>query len=434
MGWNLTPKRSTRTVRPFARGSERLGGYFLRIGSFRGNARLYLIGAFLMGIGHGALWVHMNLYYRALGLGEEMIGRILSAGSFGTVLMAIPAALFIDRAPASRVFGIAAVGFAATLGIQLLVSNPWVLAGASCLGGMAFTIHWVAAAPFFMRNSREDDRIYLFGVAHAFETTATILAAVGVGSLYRLLALRSGSELFGLRWSLLVVAAVSLSAVAAFSRIDSRPPRIEAKGLREYLSARDWVLLGKLVFPSAMVGFGAGLIIPFLNLYFRERFGQDPLQIGTVFAVSQFFMVLGFLAGPPIARRLGIVLTVVSTELLSIPFFLLLAFTRSLPVAILAFWVRGALMNMNHPLVTNFAMEMVTSDQQAVTNSVRMLAWNISWMVSTQLGGWIIERQGFTTPMLITIVLYATSSLLLFRFFRGFLAVGRAVRSALAAG
>lgn len=407
--------------------------YFARLGTFSRNARLYMVGTFLMGVGHGAAWVHLNLYYRGLGLGEETIGQVLSTGSLGTVLMAIPAALLIDRVPAKRVFTVASVGYALSLGGQLLTSDPWVLRGLALTAGMSFTVHWAAAAPFFMRNSDGRDRIYLFGFAHAIETVATIVAAVGVGTAVgRLTSVYS--EVAAYRIALSGVAFLSLCALGAFLLIDSRPPVRTGRGLREYLVARDWRLLGKIVFPAATVGMGAGLIIPFLNLYFKERFGQSPLQIGGVYAMSQFFMVFGFLLGPSVARRLGIVRTVAGTELASIPFFLLLAFTGHLPVAVFAFWMRGALMNMNHPLLTNFAMEIVSEDQQAVTNSLRMLAWNLSWMVSTQAGGWLIEHHGFTLPMMITIALYALSSVLTFWFFRDRLEVGKAPREDAVAG
>jgi len=74
-----------------------------------------------MGLGHGSLWVHMNLYYRGLGIGEATIGRILSMGSLGTVLVSIPAAVWVDRFPAQGVFMLAAGGFGAAFIAQLFV-------------------------------------------------------------------------------------------------------------------------------------------------------------------------------------------------------------------------------------------------------------------------------------------------------------------------
>jgi hypothetical protein len=55
----------------------------------------------------------------------------------------------------------------------------------------------------------------------------------------------------------------------------------------------------------------------------------------------------GFLLGPTLARRFSHVKAIVVTELLSIPFFLILALADRLWLAVAAFWFRGALMNMN---------------------------------------------------------------------------------------
>ena len=108
---------------------------------------------------------------------------------------------------------------------------------------------------------------------------------------------------------------------------------------------------------------------------------------------------------------------VVAAELLSIPFFITLALTYRLELAVVAFWARGALMNMNHPITSNFAMESVEKKEQPLTNAAHQVTWNLSWMISAQVGGILIERHGFTLPMLITVVLYFVSSCLFLLFF-----------------
>jgi predicted MFS family arabinose efflux permease len=75
-------------------------------------------------------------------------------------------------------------------------------------------------------------------------------------------------------------------------------------------------------------------------------------------------------------------------------------------------------MNMNQPISTSFSMSVVAPDDQAVTNSVRQLAWNSAWMVSTQAGGILIERAGYAAPMFITMSLYAIAATLFYASFR----------------
>lgn len=391
--------------------------YLLRPLSFSRNARLYLLGSLLMGLGHGAVWVHMNLYYRALGLGEASIGRILAAGSLGTVLVALPAAVWVDRLPAQRVFVVAAVGFSLALGAQLASGDPLVLAVAAAVTQALFTVHWVAAAPFFTRNATPGDRLELFSFAMALETLATVASAAGVGFLAQTLTHTTGSELSGIRLALIAAAGAALLAAIPFAGIRSAATG-GARAVADYVTASDWPLLARLILPGFLIGAGAGLIIPFLNLYFRDRFGQTPGSIGTFFAVSQLLTMVGFLAGPPLARRVGVVRAIVATELCSIPFFLLLAVAQDLRLAVFAFWMRAALMNMNHPVATSFAMSVVSEKDQAVTNSVRMFMWNVAWMVSTQVGGMLIERHGYAVPMVITMTLYAVAGGLFYAFFR----------------
>jgi len=245
-----------------------------------------------------------------------------------------------------------------------------------------------------------------------------VVGVAGGGWLAGFLGNRLHSDVLGLRITLLAAVGLLLLAVIPYAFIHSPPPdRGEARRfrLRGYPNPR---LLGKLALPAFMVGCGAGLVIPFLNLYFRDRFALDPPAIGRVFAVAQGITALGFILGPVMARRMGLVRAVVTTELLSIPFFLTLAFTYRLEVAVFAFWMRGALMNMNQPISRNFAMEVVGAEQQPIANSVLEMSWNLSWMISAQVGGWLIDRHGFALPMLVTVVLYFSASNLYFRFFR----------------
>ena len=391
--------------------------WFVRLRRFSRDARLYLAGAGLMGLGHGAAWVHLNLWYRSVGLDERAIGSLLAIASVGAVAVAIPAGVWVDRVPAGRVLALAAAGFAVTLVAPLFMPVMPVMAVAALLQGGFFMVHWIAAAPFFMRTALPEDRPDLFGLAHAVETVATLLAALGVGVLASWGHGWLGSERRGLELGLVVAAMLALLAVPVLAAIRIRPQPGPSRDWRAQLQARDWRLLAKLVIPASLVGCGAGFVIPFMNLYFRNRFGQDPASIGAIFASGQVITTFAFLIGPALARRIGAVRAIVLTELASIPFFLLLAFATTLPVAVVAFWLRGALMQMNQPIASAFTLEQVPPDQQAVTNSVRHVGWNVAWAVSTQVGGAWIARDGFAPPMLATACLYVTASALFWWFF-----------------
>jgi predicted MFS family arabinose efflux permease len=400
---------------------EGIAGLLRAARGFRPDTRRFLAGMFLMGLGRGAMDVHLNLYLRSRGLDEAAIGRILSAGSAGVVVVSLPAALLADRVRPGRLFLLTTVGFVLCLLLLVLVPPlPAPLMALSFLVGALFTVHWVAEGPFFLQSEGPEHRTELFGIAHALETVATILTAWGTGAAAEALAARLGSESAGLRSALACAAATSLLALLPYARIRAGPAPGPRKGWRDYLVPRQAGLVFRLTLPAFLVGCGAGLTIPFLNLYFRDRFQVGPGAIGGLFSVAQLLMVGGFLAGPVLARRFGHVRAVVATELLSLPFFLLLAATDRLEVAAAAFWMRAALMNMNHPVAAAFAMETVDPDQRAVLNSVRSFAWNLSWMVTAAAGGWIIrETGGYAASMFATMGFYLAAAGLFWWWFRG---------------
>lgn len=384
---------------------------------FQPNAQRYLAGSFFVGLGFGTFWILFNLYLKEVGYGEAAIGRILTLGSAGTFLTALPAALLINRYPTRRiVIGAAGLASCGYLLQAMPVGRGMVMLGAA-LASSAFAVHNIAAAPFFMRNSRPDERLELFGLNSAVEIAASVIGAAGGGWLPRALAPHVGGLVVGYRLTLGVASGLVLLALLPYLQIhEGRPPRGNESFLAPYRRA-PWRLIGRLITPKFLTGLGAGLVIPFLNLYFRNRFHLKSDRIGLFFALAQVITVFGYLSGPKVARRFGMIRAAAGTEILSIPFFVILAWTQSLPVAVMAFWMRGALMNMNQPISDNFAMEMVPRDHQATTNAVVSLTWSGAWMISAQIGGWLIERHGFSPPMMITVGLYLSASILYLAFF-----------------
>jgi len=129
-------------------------------------------------------------------------------------------------------------------------------------------------------------------------------------------------------------------------------------------------------------------------------------------------MVLGNLFGPAVSRRMGLVGGVVATQLASVPFMVVLALSGSFPLVAAAFFLRSGLMNMNQPLSSHFAMEVVGERDHAVTNSLLSLSWFLAWSVSADIGGALIERRGYAEPLLIAAALYVVASVLYWVFFK----------------
>ncbi len=404
--------------------------YLSHIKLFSTNARFFLGGSFFMGFYMAIYWTMLNLYFKQLGLNEGTIGMINSFGALGTAIIAIPAAMIIDHVRINRAMIFAAL-ITAVADICLVWVRPvWLICLFSATAGAMVNLHFVAVSPFFMRNSTSVERTYLYGVNHALDMTAGFFGALIGGYIPHLMVNYGLSILLGYRIAFMTGAVMAIVSVIFYSRIQTPEPIRKGRiNFRDYISARDWKTTFQLCTPNILIGLGAGFTIPFINLYFSSRFGLNTAEIGKIYSVGQLFTVFGFLAGPAIAKKIGLIKTVGFSQIASIPFFIVLAFNYHLAPVALAFWFRGSLMNMAAPLYNNFAMEKTEPQHHAGTNSLLALSWNMAWMVSTYLGGRLIEHHGFVPVMLTTIGLYLCSSIALFSFFRKNAAIGKAVKT-----
>ncbi|MFH2035710.1 MAG: MFS transporter [Candidatus Zixiibacteriota bacterium] len=394
--------------------------YIENLRLFSRNVRLYLIASFLIGLTFSGYQLLLNLYLREQGSNESFIGTILSAGAIGMAVSSIPAAFIIKKIRLKPILILGTIYYGASIFALtwLPVSNNLVIL--SFIAGVSMTFYRVAAAPFFMRHSTSKERTYIFSFSFGVSLLASVLGSVFFGEMVTHLSNTGIDMVSAYRWTFLFSIGLGFLSIIPFSMIKAANPKEDEEG-NEFsfgLLRKRAGLYTKLFIPYFVVGTGAGLIIPFLNIYFRDRFDQPPDKIGLFFTLVNMTMFLGIMAGPVMAKKMGLVRTMVSTQLISIPFMVILAFTYNLPLAIFAFLIRGALMNMGNPIGSNFSMEIVPKSEQGLVNAMMMLAWTSSWMISTAIGGALIEARGYTIPMLVTVVLYFVSSILYFIFFR----------------
>jgi len=394
--------------------------YWSHLKLFSRNARLFLIGSFLMGINMQVFQVLLNLFLKEIGFLEGDIGYIASARAIGMTAMAIPAAMIISRFRLKPFLILGCVAFAVFS--YFIVNNDSLplLIGFSILAGASFSIFRVASGPFFMRNSTPTERTHLFSFSFGSNLLAGMFGAAFAGRLAATLGESTGSIVEGYQITLIVGIAVSLLALIPYLMIKPSEPSREERRLDiswEKLKTRGGFFL-KVFVTNFTIGAGAGLIIPFLNLYFRDRFNLPPDVIGIYYSVVHLSMFAGSLSGPVLTKRLGLVRTVVVTQLLSIPFMLTLSYSYVLWLAVAAFVIRGGLMNLGVPIVTNLCMELSKKEEQGLVGALLMIGWTSSWMITTAVGGRLIESFGYTFTMNITIATYVLSSILFYGFFR----------------
>jgi MFS family permease len=176
-------------------------------------------------------------------------------------------------------------------------------------------------------------------------------------------------------------------------------------------------LLFKLVMPLLITSLGAGLLMPFMNIFYRSAYGQSDAAIGGLFAIGSLFMAAGLLAAPPLADRWGKMRLVVVTQALSIPFLVTMGFAPWYWLSAGSYLVRLGLMNMSNPVYQTFVMEQVDESSRATVASLVSMSWSFGWAFSPTLSGWLQVQYGFTPVYLGTIGTYVIAIILYWLFF-----------------
>ncbi len=260
--------------------------------------------------------------------------------------------------------------------------------------GVAGALWMVSGSPFMMENSTPKERNALFSANFGLQTLVGFFGTLIGGYL---------PTLFGGLMSVdaespqayaatlgMVVALSALSLLPVFMiKEQPRPADAEARSLLPWRNISNPGLIVRIFVPNILISMGAAILIPYMNLFFKDTFAVSDTTLGGLFAVSSVVTGTATLASPVLADRWGRIRALVMTQLTSIPFLLIIGFAPALWMASLAFWVRAALMNMGNPLYNAFAMEQVTERERATVSGLLGMSWTIGWTVGPYLSGYM---------------------------------------------
>jgi MFS family permease len=389
--------------------------------NFSRPVRHYLLGELLAWTAFGIFQVLFNLYLLQAGFQPAFIGRAISLHGAGMAIAALPAGLLADRWGRRRslIFGALLDGCALLMRAQWLA--PGAILASSLLSGVGQVILAIAAAPFLTEHSTPRERTHVFSVFFANSLVAGVIGSLIGGSLpsalHALPAAIRPDTLHAYRLTLDAAGALALLASLPLIRLGHlHEPAIEHAAAPAPPGSRR--LLIPIVINAFFIGIGAGLVIPFMNLYFKTRFSCSAAQIGVFFSIAQIFTAAAALMAPAVARRFGKLRAAVGSELMSLPFLVTLGAERQLAVAVGAFWIRASLMQASTPLIQAFVMEALPPPLRARSTSLANLVWNAGWAVSATLAGMVIQRFGYAVPFYVTAVMYFVAATSFFLFFR----------------
>ncbi len=402
--------------------SRAVADYGKRIRLFRPNARWYLLNVILSGVSMGIFRLLFNFYVLSLGFDETLLGQLITVSSLTSLLAALPMGYLADLLGRKRslLFGGLLTSF--SIAGMVLIPTEAAFYAFNVLTGVAQSLVAITMAPFLMENSGEQERTYLFSFGQGLQMLSSFVGNWIGGYLPGWMGQWqhvSATDSAAYAWSTVVVAFLLLGSLAPLLFLRRNRMVGEARSVFAPIryALQNPRLLTRLILPMLITSIGAGLIMPFMNVFYRSVYHQPDPAIGTLFAWGSLAMGLGLLIAPPLAERFGKIQIVVITQGLSVPFLILLGFSPWFWLSATAYYVRVALMNMSNPVYQTFVMEQVDPEARATVASLTSMAWNFGWAFSPTISGYLQVRHGFGPPFLGTILLYALAISMYWAFF-----------------
>jgi len=345
---------------------------------------------------YGLLSVVLVLYLVEVGLKEWEVGLLLTLTLIGDTGVSLWLTTTADRFGRRRTLMVGALLMALAGVVFLATGNFLLLVIAATIGVISpsgneigpFLSVEQASLSHIVLDDRRTDVFAWYNLAGSFSTALGALA----GGLLAEAALRSGLQgAAAYRPVLWAYAGIGVAMMGGFALLSPNiEPSVEAKpksttvlGLHE---SRGTVLKLSLLF--ALDACGGGFVIQSVIAYwFHLRFGLDPAMLGTIFLFANLFAGMSALAAGWLARRIGLVNTMVFTHLPSNVLLILVPLMPNVSWAIGVLLLRFSISQMDVPTRQAYTMAVVHPDERSaaagVTAVARSLGASIPPMLAT---------------------------------------------------
>ncbi len=415
------------------------------------GARRYLLHLAILTLSLSFVALYYNLAVLALGYSRGFLGMLQTVTQAVAALLSLPLWLSVQRLGLRLAIAVSVVLYAAGMLLFAAFPQAALLVCSAALMGIASVLMQVTAAPLMMRLSNDATRDYLFSASAAVAVGLSGIGNLGAGILADALGGALGIPADSGTTYRAVFAVAGIGALASLPPLllIREPRRTPAPLLSESATltraevpvddvptwlafARQWfallptplrallrqpMLTVKLLLPPFLISWGAALLIPYLNLYFRERFGLDNRALGALFAGFDVATGLASLTGPALAARLGKMRTVAVTRAIGVPLLLILGAASDLWLAIAAALARVVAFNMAAPLYDAYAMEQTEESARPFMIGLLGAAYSAGFLIAPLISTFVQERYGFGPLFVATATLYALSVAVTWWFF-----------------
>ena len=374
----------------------------------------------------GLIGVVLAIYLSEIGLTTAAIGVIIGSGLAGAAVATVVVGLYGDVVGRRRILiaiavisALGYVAFAASTRFAVLA----VIAFAGMLNGMgrdrgAASALEQAILPETTGPERRTLSLawYNLGldIGHAGGALAAALPAVLISWL-------DVDRISAHRWIFFACAALSASTALLYAGLSHAvevhaPPGVQAPKAPMDRSTRRNV--GRLAALFGIDSIGGGLLSSALIAYwFFRRYGLSETELALLFFAARVLNAASHLLAAWLARRIGLVNTMVFTHLPSSLFLIATPFAPSGLAAAGLFLAREALVEMDVPTRQSYVMAIVRPHERTLASGVTNVTRTVAWGIGSMLAGSLMQQM-LAAPLFVGGGLKIVYDVVLYRAFR----------------
>ena len=403
-----------------------MGSAAQSVGSTRNLALIY-ISAWFRSFGIGLLGVVLGVFLSRRGVSTPAIGAVLAAGLAGSATGTLAITFKADQLGRRRALFV--LSLLTALGAVPLIWNfslPALVAIAfvAMLNGMgtdrsaAYALEQ-AVLPGLVTDEK---RTWMLAWYSLVLDSSGALGALAAGLPF--LAQKYLDMDLGRAYQLLFLgfAAINLLSAVLYLFLSDRVEVIRlagAAGPRIQISAQTRKTVRRLSSLFALDAFGGGFLIDALVAYwFFKRFGIAENRLAILFFAVHVLNALSHLGAAALARRFGLIKTMVFTHLPSSIFLIAVPLAPSPFWAVVLFLLRESLVEMDVPTRQSYVAAVVAPEERTFASGVTNLTRNVSWAAASSTAGVLMQDVAFSMPLLLGGGMKIVYDILLWRAFR----------------
>ncbi|HJX82764.1 MAG TPA: MFS transporter [Candidatus Angelobacter sp.] len=395
--------------------------------SSRRNLTIIYFAAWMRSFAIGLLGVVLGVFLYREGLSTIAIGLVIAAGLAGAAVGTLFVTLAADRL--GRRSTLCMLSFLTVVGTLPLIFHSHVavlvpLAFVGMLNGMGTD----RSAAFAMEQAvipglvSDEKRTWSLAWYNMVLDASGALGALAAGIPFLEQRFLGWDMTTSYRTLFLGCAALNVISGVLYLFLSSDVEIAQTAVLRKQsvaISREAKSTVARLAALFSLDSMGGGFLTDALVSYwFFRRFGIAESKLGLLFFTVHVLNALSHLGAAWLAKRIGLLKTMVFTHLPSSIFLIAAAFAPSAGWAIVLFLLRESLVEMDVPTRQSYVSAVVHPSERTFASGVTNLTRNLSWAAASSVAGLFMQRIAFSAPLLIGGGLKIMYDVLLWRAFR----------------